>query len=81
MLSLIALRYVDETALSEGVKSFVRWAIPSSAIFLPLAFFLSVLTPDATQPNGLINLAYVGAVVLALSLFVLGVGLIRARKL
>ncbi len=50
------------------VKAFVRLAIPSAAIFLPVAFFLSVLSPDATQPNGLINLAYVGAIVLAAGL-------------
>jgi hypothetical protein len=41
VLSLIALRYVDEANLPEGLKEVVRSAIPSSAIFLPAAFFLS----------------------------------------
>ena len=45
-------------------------------IFLPAAYFLSVLSPTATKPNALINLAYVGAVVLAIGLIVLGVGLL-----
>ncbi len=81
ILSLVALRYVDEANLSDGLKAFVRSAIPSAAIFLPVAFFLSVLSPDATQPNGLINLAYLGAVVLAAGLLVLGVGLVRRRTL
>jgi hypothetical protein len=45
---------------------------------LPTAFFLSVLRPDATAPNGLIGLAYAGAVVLAAGILVLGVGLLRA---
>jgi uncharacterized membrane protein len=80
ILSLVALRYVDEANLSEGVKAFVRSAIPSAAIFLPAAFFLSVLSPDATQPNGLINLAYVGALVLAAGLLCLGIGLVRIRR-
>lgn len=79
LLALVALRYVDEAALPEGLKRFVRGAIPSAAIFLPAAFFLSVLSPDATEPNALINLAYVGAVVLALGVLALGIGLIRAR--
>jgi hypothetical protein len=35
-----------------------------------------VLKPDATKPNALINLAYVGAVVLAAGLVVLGSGLL-----
>ena len=77
VLSLLVLRYVDEAALSDGMKRFVRSAVPSAAILLPVAFFLSVLSPDATEPNSLIYLAYVGAVVLASALVVLGVGLLR----
>jgi len=77
ILSLVLLRYVDEARLSERTRGFVRTAIPSSAILLPIAFFLSVLTPDATEPNALIYLAYVGAALLAIGLFVLGIGLLR----
>ena len=77
ILSLIALRYVDDANLSYGWKRVVRSLIPLSAIFLPAAFFLSVLSPDATEPNGFIYLAYVGAVMLAMGLVVLGVGLLR----
>ena len=77
ILALIALRYLDEAALSDGAKRFVRSGIPSAAIILPVAFFFSVLTPDATKPNAMINLAYVGAVVLALAVVTLGIGLIR----
>jgi hypothetical protein len=77
ILSLVTLRYLDEASLSERLKRVVRAAIPSSAILLPAAFFLSVLSPDATRPNQLIYLAYVGAVVLAVGLVVLGVGLLK----
>ncbi|MCI0565462.1 MAG: hypothetical protein MN733_43915 [Nitrososphaera sp.] len=77
ILSLIALRYVDEARLSEGIKRFVRNAIPSAAILLPAGFFVSVLSPNATEPNGVIYLAYVGAIVLAIGLLTLGIGLIR----
>ena len=77
ILSLVALRYVDEANLSPGLKAVVRNSIPLAAILLPVAFFFSVLTPDATAPNGFIYLAYIGAVVLAIGLLILGIGLIR----
>jgi hypothetical protein len=77
ILALVALRYVDEANLSNAMKWIVRGSIPIAAILVPAAFFLSVLSPDATAPNGLIYLAYVGAVVLAVGVFVLGIGLVR----
>jgi hypothetical protein len=80
ILSLIALRYVDEATLSNGWKSVARHTIPLSAILLPAAFFFSVLDGDATKPNGLINLAYAGALVLAIGVLTLGIGLIRKPK-
>ncbi len=80
VLSLVALRYVDEATLSEGMKWLVRLAFPAAALLMPLAFFLSVLSPEATEPNAIIYLAYVAGVVLAVGLLVLGVGLIRRRR-
>jgi len=80
VLSLIALRYVDESRLSDRAKAYVRSSIPASAILLPVAFFFSVLKPGATTPNALINLAYLGALVLVSGLFTLGVGLVRGPR-
>lgn len=80
VLSLIVLRYVDEASLPERLKATVRAAVPASALLLPAAFFLSVLSPDATEPNRLIYLAHGGAVVLSVGLLVLGVGLIRRPR-
>jgi hypothetical protein len=80
VLSLVALRYVDEAALSEGMRWLVRLSLPAAAILTPAAFFLSVLSPEATKPNALIYLAYVGGVSLALGLLALGVGLIRGGR-
>src|SRR3712207_270088 len=77
ILSLVALRYVDDTALTERTRWFVRLAFPTAAVLLPLAYFLSVLSPDAEEPNALVNLAYVGAVVLVAGMVALGVGLVR----
>lgn len=77
LLALIVLRYVDEANLSDRLKGVVRHAVPAAAILLPAAFFLSVLSPDTTEPNALINLAYLGAVSLAVGLLMLGIGLVR----
>jgi uncharacterized membrane protein len=78
ILSLVMLRYVDETKLSPFWKWLARTGAPIAAILIPAAFFLSVVSPTATRPNGLMNLAYVGAVFLAGAVVTLGVGLIRA---
>src|SRR5262245_60059635 len=58
VLSLLVLRYVDESRLTDRWRRFVRYSIPTAAILLPVAFFLSILRPDATEPNALIYIAY-----------------------
>jgi hypothetical protein len=80
VLSLVALRYVDEATLSEGLRWVVRLAFPVAAVLMALAFFLSVIPEDAREPNGMIYLAYVAGLLLAVGLLVLGVGLIRGRR-
>jgi hypothetical protein len=62
VLALVTLRYVDEAALPGRLKTLVRHSIPAAAVLLPVAFFLSVLSPRATEPDALIYLAYVGGV-------------------
>ena len=80
VLSLVTLRYVDEANLPGWLKSVARHSIPAAAVLLPAAFFLSVLSPEATEPNAMIYLAYVGAVSLALGLLLLGIGLVRKPR-
>ena len=77
VLSLVTLRYVDEANLPGWLRSFARHSIPAAAVLLPAAFFLSVLSPDATEPNAMIYLAFVGAVLLASGVLMLGIGLVR----
>jgi hypothetical protein len=57
-----------------------RHRFPAAAVLMALAFFLSVLSPEATEPNAMIYLAYVGGMVLAVGLLVLAVGLIWGRR-
>jgi uncharacterized membrane protein len=77
VLSLVILRYVDEANLSDRSKTVVRHLPPIAAILLPAAFFFSVLSANAVQPNEFIYLAYLGALLLAIALVWLGVGLLR----
>ena len=74
------LRYVDEAVLSPFWKWIARTGTPIAAILIPTAFFLSVVSPTATEPNGLMNLAYIGALFLAAAVLSLGVGLLRAAR-
>jgi hypothetical protein len=78
LLSLVAIVLVDFADLSHGWKQVVRTAIPVAALLLPIAFFLSIVRPDAKRPSRLVNLAYVGAVTLTVGMLTLGVGLLRA---
>jgi VIT1/CCC1 family predicted Fe2+/Mn2+ transporter len=81
VLSLVTLRYVDEAALSEGMRWVVRLAFPVAAVLMALGFFLSALSPEVTEPNAMIYLAYVAGVVLAAGLLLLAVGLLRGRRI
>jgi hypothetical protein len=52
--------------------------ISAAALLLPIAYFLSIVRPNATRPNRLVNLAYVGAATLTVGMLTLGIGLARA---
>jgi hypothetical protein len=80
VLSLVMLRYVDEAVLSPFWKWLARIGAPIAAILIPAAFFLSVASPGSKEPNALMNLAYVGALFLAVAVITLGVGLILAAR-
>ena len=79
VLSLVALRYVDEANLSEGWKRYVRFHtfrrhLLAGSIFLLCAFSLR----QGTQRIHLPRLR--GSSVLALGLLALGVGLLRNSR-
>ena len=78
ILSLICQVLVDSIILPEPIAWVVRVGIPVAAILIPAGFFLSVASPRSERPNGMINLVYLGALILALSVLILGVGLVHA---
>jgi hypothetical protein len=63
---------------SSGLKSLVRVTLLVAPILVSLGFFLSVLSPKAERPNRLINLIYLAAVLLAVGVVTLGIGLFQA---
>jgi hypothetical protein len=79
LLALVCQMLADSANLPTSLLWFARIGIPAAAILLPLGFFLSMASPDATAPNGLVSLIYVGALLLAVSVLTLGVGLLRGQ--
>ena len=77
-LGLVAQVLVDATDLSGVAEWVARAGVPIAALLVPGGFFLSVTRPGATEPNRLVALIPAGAVVLAVGLATLGVGLLTA---
>jgi hypothetical protein len=80
VLALVLLRYVDETNLSGRWLWLARHGVPIAAILMPAGFFLSVLTPESTEPNVLIYLVFAGGLFLVGGVLTLGIGLIRPPR-
>jgi hypothetical protein len=78
LLSLISQLLADVAILPEPLLYLARLGAPAAAVLMPLGFFLSVAAPETTKPNGLITLVYIGAVLLAIGVLTLGIGLIRS---
>ena len=81
ILSVLCQLLADSAVLPSSLVWFIRVAIPLSAILISAGFFLSVPSPDASQPNGLVSLIYLGAVLLAVGVVGLGIGLLRTPPL
>jgi Ni,Fe-hydrogenase I cytochrome b subunit len=77
ILSLICQLLADSAVLPVPLLWFVRIGVPISAILISAGFFVSVGPPTTIEPNRLVALIYVGALLLAISVLALGVGLLR----
>jgi hypothetical protein len=78
ILSLVCQILADGAVLPDPLLWFVRIGVPLSAILISAGFFFSMLPPTATQASGAVALIYAGAVILALAVVTLGVGLLRS---
>lgn len=77
ILGLLSILLTDAAGLTGWLSHITRWTIPVAAILMPAGFFLSSLGQEVTEPNTFVVLIYLGAVVLALGLAVLGIALLR----
>ncbi len=80
ILALVCQILADGAVLPSPLLWAVRIGVPLSAILISSGFFFSMLSRTATQANGAIVLIYAGAVVLALAVVTLGVGLLRSPQ-
>ena len=78
ILSLVCQMLADAAVLPIPLLWFVRIGVPLSAILISAGFFLSVLPPTATQASGAVSLIYTGAVLLAVGVITLGIGLLKS---
>jgi hypothetical protein len=78
VLALTALLYADTAGLSGGWNWVARSGVPVAAILMPAGFFAASMGQGRTKPNRLIALVFIGALVLALGLASLGIGLLTA---
>jgi hypothetical protein len=78
ILSLICELLADAAVLPAPLLWFVRVGVPLAAILISAGFFFSMLPPTATQAGGAVTLIYAGALVLAIAVVSLGVGLLRS---
>ena len=79
ILALVILPY-DETSLTGRWLWIARHGVPLAAILMPAGFFLSVLMPEATEPNALIALVPLGGLFLVGGVLTTGIGLIRTPR-
>lgn len=78
VLGLVCQLYVDAADLSGVLGWLARSGVPVAAILMPGGFFAASAGRGLTRPNRFIVLVYAGALVLAVSLATLGIGLLVA---
>jgi hypothetical protein len=77
ILSLLAQLLADYVNLPQPLVLPLRIGFPLAAILVSGGFFAGAAGPGTTQPNSFIWILYTGALVLALSVITLGIGLLR----
>ena len=78
VLALVCQLMADQTGLTGGWDWLARSGVALAALLMPGGFFLSSVGRGRDRPNRLVALVFAGAVVLAVGLATLGVGLLTA---
>lgn len=78
ILGLVCLLFVDATGLDGAALWTARLGVPLAAVLMSAGFFLSSIGRNATRPNRLIVLLWLGALCLAAGVLTLGIGLLTS---
>ncbi|WP_230081292.1 hypothetical protein [Aeromicrobium senzhongii] len=78
ILALVCQPFVDATDLTGGWAWLARSGVAVSALLMPGGFFFASMGRGRTEPNRWIALVLLGALLLAVSLATLGIGLLTA---
>jgi hypothetical protein len=78
ILGLMCQLFADAISGPAWLIWIARLGVPTAAILIPLGFFLSVASPNATKPGPWIRAVWGGAIVLGSSVLTLGILLIRS---
>lgn len=78
ILALVCQVLADATSQSGALDWLSRSGVAVAALLMPGGFFFSSMGAGRTEPNRLIVMVLAGAVLLALSLTSLGIGLLTA---
>jgi hypothetical protein len=78
ILALVCQLLADSAALGGLWNGLARSGVPAAALLMPAGFFFSSMGRGRETPNALIAMVFAGALVLALGLASLGVGLLTA---
>lgn len=80
ILALIAQILADHARLPNYLEWISRILFPLSAVLISGGFFGAAAGENVSEPGPLIALLYIGAVFLAIALWMLGIGLIRSKN-
>lgn len=79
ILSLVCQLLADAAYPAPGLAVWIaRLGTPIAAVLIPMGFFLSVTSPEATAPNSWLSALWLGVAALGSSVLSLGVLLIRS---
>ena len=80
VLALVCQLLADAADLTGVWNWLARSGVAAAALLMPGGFFLSSMGRGRSQPNALVAMVFAGAIVLALGLASLGVGLLTAGR-
>jgi len=80
ILALVCQLLADAADLTGVWNWLARSGVAAAALLMPGGFFFSSMGRGRSQPNALVAMVFAGAVVLALGLASLGVGLLTAGR-